>query len=789
MHALAQASEASEGLREFRMTTNGKSLQEALERGFAAQQAGRLAEAERIYKGILQVAPRSFDALHLLGVLKAASGAPEEADRLLKKALMVDPRSAGALNNRANVLQSLGRYEEALVCCTRALQIKPEFAEALNNQGNILHDLGRLEDALASLDRALALRPAYLKALNNRGIVLQDLKRLEEALACFDRAIAIDANSAEAHNNRGNVLHNLERLDEGLAALNRALALRPEYAKALHNKGMILAGLKRAEEALASFDKALAISPQSPETLNRRGLVLHELDRYGEAVVSFNEALRFDPHRAETFNDRARTLLSQQRYDAALSDCEQALKIKPNFDDALNSQGIALRESGRFDAALASFDEALALNPNFAEAMLNRGIVLRDLERYDEALSWIERALAIKPNWTNGLFHRANVLKETQQYDEALATYERTLAIDPEYWPAHWNEGLCRLLIGDMERGWEKYEWRWRAMKLQWQAKVPTFGMPHADAMLWLGKEDVAGKTLLLHGEQGLGDTLQFCRYVALVKSKGARIVLEVQPELVRLLRALDGADAVIARDEPPPPFDFHCPLMSLPLAFRTRVDTIPSDVPYLAADPELAAMWCERVKGLSGAKVGLVWSGIPSPFRHVSHRRSMQLAQLAPLAQVPGVAWISLQKGATEAQSSTPTSGMTLIDWTSELNDLADTAGLVQSLDLVISVDTSVAHLAGALGKPVWLFNRFDTCWRWLLSREDTPWYPTMRIFRQPRPGDWESVVERVAAELARWIADRCGLDTPEECRVQSTSGTPGPLDTVHVGLEAAKS
>ena len=771
------------------MGMNNTSLRDALARGYSAYRAGRFAEAEQIYKAILQAVPRCVDALHLLGLLKVSTGFPDEADSLLKKALMIEPRSPDVLNSRANVLQMLGRHEDALACCTRALQVKPDFPEALNNRGNVLHDLRRFDEALASLDRALALRPDYAKALNNRGIVLLDLKRPEDALSCFERALALDPDSAEALNNRGNALHALKQPEEALAAVERALALAPDYAKALHNRGRILHHLERPEEALKSFDRALAINPLSAETLNCRGAVLHDLERFEEALRSTDGALQLRPNWPEALVIRALILLRLRRFSESMAASDRVLASNPDDAAALNNRGSVLRELNRWEEALTCFDRALALNDEMIDATFNYGLVLQHLQRPVEALERFERVLTLKPDLPDGLFERANALRDQQKYDAALAGYDRTVSVKPDFAAAHWNESLTRLLIGDFQGGWAKHDWRWRLDKKK--ATLPSFGMPHAERPLWQGKEDLAGKTVLVHGEQGFGDVIQFCRYASLMNARGARVVLEVQPELVRLMRTLAGVDVVIAEGQPPPPFDLQCPVMDLPGAFRTTVDTIPADVPYLAADPALVAGWRERLSGLASVKIGLVWGGNSrlddAAANRVDLRRSIPMAQLAPLGPLADIVWISLQKGTPAAQAAVPPGGMTLIDWTSQLNDFADTAALVQCLDLVISVDTSVAHLVGALGKPLWLLNRFDTCWRWLLDREDTPWYPTMRIFRQPSGGDWGSVVERVAAELPRWIAER-GADDGTGGRMPG-NGAASPADRVDARIAAARS
>jgi hypothetical protein len=323
-----------------------------------------------------------------------------------------------------------------------------------------------------------------------------------------------------------------------------------------------------------------------------------------------------------------------------------------------------------------------------------------------------------------------------------LASCERAIALKPGSPEAQFNLGACQLALGDYERGWAGYEWRWQTRNT---APLPDYRSPR-----WRGDVAIPNQTILVHAEQGFGDSLQFCRYVPMLASL-ASVVLDVSRPLVRLLSSLDCDVRIIARGDDLPPFDTWIPMLSLPLAFQTTLATIPGPARYLHADPEQSARWRKRLSGMAGRKIGLVWAGSPLSLQPqalaMDRRRSLTLQQFAPLADIPGLCLISLQKGDAARQS--PPDGMALHDWTDELDDFADTAALIEALDLVISVDTSVVHLAGALGKPVWVLNRFDQCWRWLSDRTDSPWYPTARLFRQPAPGDWTSVMRDVAAAL----------------------------------------
>jgi hypothetical protein len=420
---------------------------------------------------------------------------------------------------------------------------------------------------------------------------------------------------------------------------------------------------------------------------------------------------------------------------------------------AWNNRAGVLRDLGRADDALASCERALALQPNYAAAWSNHGNALSDLDRPEAAERSYRRALELAPAFADAWNNLGLTQIDLNQHAQALSSYERALAIDPASVETRWNQALCLLQMGRFEAGWREYEWRWERARIKRQRR--GFAQP-----LWRGDFSIDGKTILLHAEQGLGDTLQFCRYAALVSKLGARVVLEVPAALMRLMTTLDGVDQLVEAGQPLPPFDCHCPLLSLPLALRTVETSIPAATPYLSADPQAARAWRERIGTTADGcthrrlKVGLVWAGENrahvAELRKIDARRSIALERFAPLLEVPNVRFFSVQKGAAASQLSGSELSARVVDYTQELHDFADTAALVANLDLLISVDTSTAHLAGALNRPVWILNRFDTCWRWLLERHDTPWYPGARLFRQPALGDWDSVIRATRDALA---------------------------------------
>jgi Flp pilus assembly protein TadD len=457
-----------------------------------------------------------------------------------------------------------------------------------------------------------------------------------------------------------------------------------------------------------------------------RGNALLAEGRHAEAAASYEEALALKPDDAEALNNLAVALHLLGRFELSFQMAERSLAIRPAYARALHNRGNALLALRRPEEALASYREAYAISPDPAW-MLHFGHALQALERHEEALECYEGAIAHAPRAGEAFGGRGNALQALNRHEEALASYRRALELDPGDAESHWNEALALLAVGDYARGWEKYEWRWRN---------PALGMPPRDPgkPLWLGQEDLAGKTLLLHAEQGYGDAIQAIRYAPMVAARGAKIVLACQGSLQRLFARVEGVSAVVKDGEPLPPFDYHTPLMSLPLAFGTTLETIPSS-PYLKASPR-------TIESGKRLKVGLAWRGNPQ-FSRV-RTKSFPFAELLPLLGLERYAFHSLQPGAAETHSA-------LIDYTDELETFEHTAALIAGLDLVVSIDTAVAHLAGALGKPVWILLPWHADWRWMRAREDSPWYPSARLFRQPAPGDWASVIHRVRDELGR--------------------------------------
>ena len=615
-----------------------------------------------------------------------------------------------ALQRAASAYQA-GAVAEAEQICRQIVAADPNYFLAQFLLGAAQARLGRYDLALASYDRALGLQADHAETHYNRGNALRELKRFDEALASYDRALIARPDYPEALNNRGVALQALDRLDEALTSHERAAALRADYAEAHYNAGLTLQMLTRLDEALTRYDRALAVRPDYPEALAKRGDVLKDLTRF----------------------------------DAALESYDRALALRPDDPDTINQRGIALLELKRFDEALASFDRAIAARPDYAEAHNNRGNALKALKCFEEARASYERALAIRPLYPAARNNRGITFIETRRFDDALAEFGRALALRPGFSDALFNAAMCHLLTGDFARGWEAYECRW--------ASTESIGVDRGFAQpQWRG-EEIAGKTILLHPEQGLGDTLQFCRYAPLVAARGARVILEVQKPLRAIAASLAGPAQIVTSGETLPPFDWHCPLLSLPLAFATRLETLPASVPYLHPAAAAVALWAEKLRPLRRPRVGLAWSGRAQ--HKNDYLRSTSLKTLASIFDA-GATFVVAQKDIRPEDAAIIAARGDILDFGDALNDFTDTAAMMANLDLVIAVDTSVAHLAGALGRPLWVLLPHTPDWRWLVDRDDSPWYPSARLFRQDATRDWTTVVARARDALAALVASQ---------------------------------
>ena len=526
-----------------------------------------------------------------------------------------------------------------------------------------------------------------------------------------------------------------ELLATALRNCDRAIAVNPDDPEAYHARGNVLLRLRRYDDAVASFDKAIELKPDYPQPYNSRGNALQAQRRFEEAVESYETAIALKADYATAYSNRGNALQSLKRFENAIESYGEAIILRPDYGDAYNNCGVALKSLGRFDEALQNFETAIALLPARAGLHNNRGNALLGLKRFEEAIESYDTAIALSPHYPDAYDNRGVALKELKRFDEAMESFGKALALKQDHHEAIYNRALVHLLMGRYEIGWRDYEARKSARA---SAGNRNWGKP-----LWLGETDISGKTILVDWEQGFGDVIQMCRYISLLKTAGARVLFLPQKKLQTLMRGLNADVCIMDHNTVIPQFiDLHCPIMSLPLAFKTDIRSIPS-ASYITADEEKVTAWKHRLGRKTKPRVGVVWRGnvLPDKGRSIALERFQRLFNTC-------LEFISLQKEVTDAERvRLDDAGVLHVGHA--FADFSDTAALCVLMDLVISIDTSVAHLAGALGVPVWVLLSWVPDWRWLLDRDDSPWYPSMRLFRQTAREDWNGVLERVELEL----------------------------------------
>jgi tetratricopeptide (TPR) repeat protein len=580
-------------------------------------------------------------------------------------------------------------------------------------EGLAHHQAGRLDAAERTYREVLQIDPSNGDALHLLGMAKHQRGEREAAIEYIRRAISVQPKAVVYWENLSAVYHALGRFQEEIEACQQLLGFNPTNSKAYFSLGCAYQSLGELELAAASFRRVIEINPSAADAYINLGNVFRRQGRLDAAAQAFQNAVQIDPNRAVAHNNLGAVWCEQGKLDDAARSLAKALMIHPAYAEAQSNLGNVLREQERLDEAIRSYQCALGTNPNYAEAHNNLGVV----------------------------WHQQGKL------DEAIASFRKALEINSDYAEAHKNLGMLCLLLGEFEAGWAHYEWRWRTGEEAFQPR--HFRQPR-----WQG-ESPTGKTILLWAEQGLGDTLQFVRYAAELAQQGCRVVVECQKPLQRMLSRCRGIDQLVARGEDLPPFDMHLPLLSLPYVLRTGANRIPADVPYLAADSELIDRWRSKLQDVTGFRVGINWRGGHQALR-AARRRDLKLNLFATLARIPGVRLVSLQNGATSEEMAAAREQFELIDlgdFDTANGPFMDTAAVMKNLDLVITSDTSIAHLAGGLSVPVWVPLPFVPDWRWLLGRENSPWYPTMRLFRQQNPVDWEPVFQHMAETLRELV------------------------------------
>jgi tetratricopeptide (TPR) repeat protein len=679
-------------------------------------QAGDLPQAEQAYRQLLEQERGNAQGWYLLGVLCAARGELADAAVHLDEAIRLRPGFVEALHHRGLVFIKQQRFTEAVASLREALWIKPNDADVQTNLGIVLAHQGQYAEALCLFQAVLQKHP--------------DDRRVQSLL----RAVQAQQTAAGP-----------------AATAPLAASLRPTGAATAENeKGLICLHQGMLSEAEGCFRQALRLHYAFPDVHYHLGYTLSCQGKLEEASASYREAVRLRPDFAEAHSNLGLTLLNLKRAPEAEASCRQAVRLRPESAEVHINLGVVLLSLARLDDAFESLQRAVQLKPGCAQAHNHLGRALQRLGRLEEAATRLREAVRLHPNHAEAITNLGHVLAGLGQSEEALACFGHALRLQPDYAEAHWYTALVRLRQGDFERGLADYEWRWRLRDF---GSTPPSSF--APKRRWNGSQ-LAGRTILLYAEQGLGDTIQFIRYARLLKALEGTVIVALQRPLLRLLARCPGIDQLVAEGDPLPPHDVHAPLLSVPYHLRTRLDTIPAGVPYLWADPMLVERWRHALAGLPGFKIGIAWQGN----RQFSGdlQRSISLLEFAPLAAVPGVQLVSLQRGSGSDQLWTVAEQWPVTDLGRRLDEEAgpfmDTAAVMKNLDLVVTSDTSIPHLAGALGVPVWVALAKVPDWRFLLEREDSPWYPTMRLFRQEKRGEWGPVFQRIAQAVRQRMA-----------------------------------
>ncbi len=692
----------------------------------------------------------SMDKAFALAVADHAAGRLAQSEQRCREILAVDGAHVGALHLLAVLRCMAGHLAEGAALLDKVLALAPRNVQALASLGDARHMLDDPASAADAFRRAVALAPNDPVLWIKLGLANHDSRQWEGALQAFDRALALAPDSSQVYFSRGQTCQAMGQADRAIADYMAAIIRQPDHADAYWRLADVLRGQSRLEEAEGAAARAVALQPNQPEPHLIHGRILELRGQFDQAVAALRRVLALDPKSAEGWLYLGGCMMRLERFPDAIDAFSHALAVRPNWDGALNNLGLVYKHLGQLDMALECLDRAVAHAPDYAKAHHNRSTVLMALGRLDEAKQACERALALTPLDGDTVCALGCCLELMGQYDQAEAHYLRALTLIPDNVQARLNLAYVQLLRGDLGNGWQNHEYR-RRDPAQVLAKVEQ----SCPQPIWQG-QDLTGRTVLLRTEQGAGDAFQFVRFAPHLAKRGAKVVVECDKALAAILATATDVHGVVAGGELLPPFDYHVAMMSMPavLGFSQASDHM-MPIPYLRADAALAADWADRLASTGpGLRVGLVWSGNPRHVRDAT--RSMPAdVLLPPLAALPGVRLFSLQKSPrpTDAQVLAGL-GETVTDLDRNLTDYSQTAAVLTQLDLVITVDTSVAHLAGALGCAVWLLLPFVPDWRWMLGRSQTEWYPKMRLFRQDHPGQWGTVMDQVVAALGQEAA-----------------------------------
>ena len=678
--------------------------------GLAFHRQDRLEHAMAAYEQVLKLMPGHVGALHHVGIVAFQFGNYHIAAGFLRSAIGIDPALPAVHCDLGNAYKELGKNDDALHAYGCALALDANHLDAGFNRAITLHEMQRYEEALEAYAQIIACHGEDAALLNNIGMIQYSQAHHEQALASFDQALAIDARYLDAHANRCQVLEAIERFDTAMAGYTQMIEIAPHVCEGYFKRALLQMRLGRPEQAMADAEEALRVAPSNPEGHRIRGMALHAQHRFAAAVDSFNAAVKLNTADAAVYDQRGLALTAQRQFTLALASHERAIELDNNMVAAHLHRAAVLRELGRLESAAQGYSRALELDADSAEAWTGRAIVLAMLGHDDEALD----------------------------------AYRHALALDPDYAPAYWNRSHLYLRNGQFEQGWNDFEWRVKANNLSAQTRASA-------APRWQGTESLEGKTILLYAEHNVADTLHTCRYVGLVAARGATVILEAPQELAPLLTKLKGVSQLVITGEPLPACDFECPLPSLPFVFDTTLGSIPSIPRYLASDPDKVAHWANVLGERTKPRIGIVW-GAPAADAG-SAQRSIRLADFGRLFGA-NCQFVVLQTEVNAIDRAVLGMKKNVFQPGAAVADYGDIAALCEIMDVIVTIDGAIAHLAGALGKPTWvLLPTVAADWRWLRERADNPWYPSATLYRQPHNDDWSAVLDTVLTDLREMV------------------------------------
>ena len=699
-------------------------------------------------------------------------GKLKEAEFIYRKLIQEGVRNEIIFSNLAAICGTQGKKQEMAELLNEALSIKPNYPEALSNLGYVLQEQGDLEGAIASYRKALSIKPNYPDALYNLGYILQEQGDLEGAIASYRKALSIKPNYPEALYNLGIALKRQGDLEGAIASCRKALSIKPNYPEALSNLGNALQKQGDLEAAIISYRKALFIKPNYPEVLNNLGGALQEQRDLEGAIVSCRKALSIKPNYPEALSNLGCILQEQGDLEGAIASCRKALSIKPNYPEALSNLGCILQEQGDLEGAIASCRKALSIKPNYSEALSNLGCILQEQGDLEGAIASCRKALSIKPNYPEALSNLGCILQEQGDLEGAIASFRKALSINPHHPDIHFNLSCILLLSGDYDNGWKDYEWR-----LNKTEAMKTHA--HLQVEQWNGHNHSSGEKLILVSEQGLGDTLQFMRYVPYLRSMSMDVSLCAPPKLHSLIQS-SGITTTLYTPEEANTITTGkwLPLLSLPGYLNVRPDNPLVDTPYIKVPKQKILEWKQKLAAEKRPIIGINWQGNPQIEKTNLAGRSLPLSAFAPIIETTRVSLLSLQKGFGSEQLMDCSFLHRFVDCQGEISqiwDFVETAAIILNCDLIITSDTVVAHLAGGLGKPTWLLLKNIPDWRWGIAGETSFWYPSMRLFRQRERSNWSEVMQRVATALESFASSR--IDAPAPARKSISISIPVSL------------